>query len=761
MKIDANDPRWTAYALGELRDDKERAELESVLQESAEMSQLVEEIRQTAAMLTDEMKNESPVVLTQAQRSRVESQANRGKSWFIASPVWAMAGATAVLVLIVSVSIYQVRQRKAISPQYEPLIAAVQNAPAPAPEPAKPESIDKSAATAHRQIVADLAKLKAGIAPAANQAPAAIQVPPEKSGALLPAYEAELGRASATPATLPAPPTDESPVIGVSNMVGSIPGGVAQGFAGGVPGGVAAGKVKYELMASPPPGPVRRGAETEAAPAHWPRRRWPSPPIPFPIPSPGGNFNTEAYDYVADNPFLEAAQNPLSTFSIDVDTASYSNMRRFLDGGSLPPKDAIRIEELINYFDYSYKGPANGKPFAAHFELAEAPWKADHKLLRIGLKAQEIEPAKRPPTSLVFLIDVSGSMADANKLPLVQDSMRLLVNQLTEGDRVAIVTYSSDARLALPSTSGDQKEKLRTAIDYLRAGGSTNGASGIQLAYETAQNSFLKGGTNRVILATDGDFNVGITNRGDLSRLIEEKAKSGIYLSALGFGMGNYKDATLEMLAKNGHGNYAYIDTLEEAKKVLVQQINATLVSVAKDVKIQIEFNPKRVSSYRLIGYEDRVMPKEDFNDDTKDAGVIGAGHAVTALYEIVPAGKPAPSPAVDPLKYQKQGQSTAAAASDEMATVKIRYKEPEKDSSQLLEFGVKDPAGKFSEASQDFKFAAAVAAFGMVLRDSPHKGNANMDRVLDWAKEGKGADGNGYRQEFIRLIHRAYSIAK
>jgi Ca-activated chloride channel family protein len=350
-------------------------------------------------------------------------------------------------------------------------------------------------------------------------------------------------------------------------------------------------------------------------------------------------------------------------------------------------------------------------------------------------------------------------MTTYNKLPLVKESMRLLVDRLTESDRVAIVVYASDTRLALPSTSGDQKERLRWAIDQLHAGGSTNGASGIQLAYDTALKNFIKGGVNRVILATDGDFNVGITNRGDLTRLIEREAESGIYLTALGFGMGNYKDATLEMLASKGHGNYAYIDTLDEAKKVLVEQISATLVPIAKDVKIQVEFNPRRVGAYRLIGYEDRIMPKEDFNDDTKEAGVIGAGHEVTALYELVPAGASGEKPGVDPLKYQKPPQPSSSANSDELLTVKIRSKDPEKDTSVLSEFTVKDSEKKFSEASEDLKFAAAVAAFGMVLRDSPYKGSANMERALEWAKEGMGADNSGYRREFIRLIHRAISI--
>ena len=478
-------------------------------------------------------------------------------------------------------------------------------------------------------------------------------------------------------------------------------------------------------------------------------------------PRPTDNFNTEGYDRVVDNPFMEVTQNPLSTFSIDVDTASYSNVRRFLDDGSLPPKDAVRIEELINYFDYDYKGPGHEGPFAAHFEMTEAPWNAEHRLLRIGLKAKEIKGPERPVTNLVFLVDVSGSMSDANKLPLVQDALRLLTDQLTESDHVAIVTYAGSTRVALPSTSGDQKWKIYREIDRLRSGGSTAGASGIQLAYDIARRNFKEGGANRVILATDGDFNVGITNHGDLARLIEEKADSGVFLSALGFGMGNYKDDTLELLANKGRGNYAYIDTISEARKVLVEQINATLIGVAKDVKIQVEFNPGQVGAYRLIGYEDKIMPKEDFNNDTKKASVIGAGHAVTAIYEIVPAGAPIPSPGVDPLKYQKPAETKRSVSSDEVATVKIRYKDPEGEESRLMEFAVRDSDKSFNKASRDFKFAASVAAFGMVLRDSPYKGDATLDHALVWANEGKGADPHGYRGEYIRLLHRAMSIKK
>ncbi|MEJ2246606.1 MAG: VWA domain-containing protein, partial [Acidobacteriota bacterium] len=502
----------------------------------------------------------------------------------------------------------------------------------------------------------------------------------------------------------------------------------------------------YPAVPPPPPPPGR-----------WP----PSEEGRIYLPRPPVDFNTEGYENIVDNPFLEVTQNPLSTFSIDVDTASYANVRRFLDQGGLPPRDAVRIEELVNYFDYDYKGPGREGPFAAHFEMTDAPWNTEHRLLRIGLKAKEIKGGERPETNLIFLIDVSGSMAAPNKHLLVQDAMHMLIDRLTENDHVAIVTYAGSTRVALPSTRGNRKWSIHRAVDSLRSGGSTAGASGIQLAYETAQRNFIKGGVNRVILATDGDFNVGITNHGDLARLIEEKASSGVFLSALGFGMGNYKDDTLELLANKGRGNYAYIDTIEEARKVLVEQINATLVGVAKDVKIQVEFNPARVGAYRLIGYEDRIMAKEDFNDDTKKAGVIGAGHAVTALYEIVPAGKPIPSSGVDPLKYQKPVETTRAASSDEAGTVKIRYKEPEGEKSSLMEFAVRDSGREFEKASGDFKFAASVAAFGMVLRDSPYKGSATLEHALDWAKEGKGDDPHGYRTEYIRLLHRAMSIKK
>ena len=730
MKIDINDPRWTAYALGEITDEQEKAELERILEQSPEMRQLVEEIRQTGDLLGRELQAEPVVALTPAQRNRVRKMAHGRGMWLGLRPAWVMSGAAAAI-LLVAYTGYLRFGRLATIPQERLTVAAVNKT---LPEPAQNQQLTQLA-----QAVQHESKNLAVVAKDEKKQGTAAQVAGPSNEVQVVAGIPVLPALSASNASVP--------LINESQRF-SFPGS-AGAIGSGVPGGVIASMVtSYARAAAPPP----------------PRMAPPRPPNGangelLPIQRKPTEFNTEDYDHVGDNPFLDVLQNPLSTFSIDVDTASYSNLRRFLSSGALPPKDSVRIEELVNYFEYDYKGPQDHKPFAVNFEMTEAPWKPEHRLLRIGLKARDIEPGKRPAGNLVFLLDVSGSMADDNKLPLVQRSMGLLVDKLTESDRVAIVVYASDTAVLLPSTSGDQKETIRQAIDKLQAGGSTSGASGIQLAYKTAQENFIKGGINRIILATDGDFNVGITNRGDLTRLIEEKAKSGIFLSALGFGMGNYKDTTLELLADKGHGNYAYIDTLNEARKVLVDQINSTLVAIAKDVKIQVEFNPRRVGSYRLIGYENRLMAKEDFNDDTKDAGVIGAGHAVTALYELVPAGVSSTKSGVDPLKYQKPPQPSSPADSNELVTVKIRSKEPEKDKSVLSEFAVKESSRKFSEASADFKFAAAVAAYGMVLRESPHKGSANLESALQWAKEGKGEDRNGYRQEFIRLVHRTISL--
>jgi secreted protein with Ig-like and vWFA domain len=475
--------------------------------------------------------------------------------------------------------------------------------------------------------------------------------------------------------------------------------------------------------------------------------------------------DTESYEAPPENPFQSTAAEPLSTFSIDVDTASYANVRRFLNQGQRPPKAAVRLEELINYFSYDYAQPVDGQPFSVTVDLAECPWNPVHRLARIGLKGREVAPEIRPASNLVFLVDVSGSMQEPNKLPLVKQSLSLLVEKLGENDRVAMVTYAGSSGLALDSTTGDKKQTILPAIDRLEAGGSTHGSAGIQQAYEVAVAHFIKGGVNRVILLTDGDFNVGLTDREALNKLIVEKASSGVFLSVLGYGMGNLKDATMEMLADKGNGNYAYIDSLGEARKVLSEQINSTLVTIARDVKVQIEFNPAVVRSYRLVGYENRILAKEDFNDDKKDAGEIGAGHSVTALYELVPVGAPPETPPVDPLKYQPKPLDAPAPAPDsplsrESMTVKLRYKAPDGDQSQLIEVPVVDEGERLGERRVDFKFAAGVAAFGMLLKDSNYKGSATWELVRQLALEGKGADPLGYRGEFIQLVDRARGVA-
>jgi len=475
--------------------------------------------------------------------------------------------------------------------------------------------------------------------------------------------------------------------------------------------------------------------------------------------TPSHEFNTEAYDRIDDNPFRRVADDPLSTFSIDVDTASYANVRRFLNGGSLPPRDAVRIEELINYFRFDYPRATGDTPFSVHTEIAACPWNQKHRLALIGLQATPLDMESLPARNLVFLLDVSGSMMPADKLPLIRTAMRMLVDTLNERDRIAIVVYAGASGLVLPSTSGAEKDKIHQAIASLEAGGSTNGAAGITLAYKVAQDQFVKGGINRVILATDGDFNVGITNQGDLTRLIEEKRASGIFLSVLGVGTGNVKDSTMEKLADRGNGNYAYLDSLHEARKVLVKEAGATLVTVAKDVKIQVEFNPANVAAYRLIGYENRVLRNQDFNDDKKDAGEIGAGHTVTALYEIVPPGAEIDLPKVDALKYQRPAPTTPSTAGrDELMTVKLRYKAPDGDDSRLITVPVKN---RTAELSENVGFAAAVAEFGMLLRQSEYRGSATPADAAALARRFRGADPDGYRAEFVRLVELAATLPR
>lgn len=467
----------------------------------------------------------------------------------------------------------------------------------------------------------------------------------------------------------------------------------------------------------------------------------------------------ERYAEINENPFLETSRAPLSTFSIDVDTASYANVRRFLNDNQKPPIDAVRIEELVNYFDYDYPQPVGGVPFSVVTEAANCPWNAKHKLALIGLQGKQVSLDNLPPSNLVFLVDVSGSMNDQAKLPLLKQGFKTLVNQLSPQDRVAIVVYAGASGLALPSTSVERKSEIFTALDNLEAGGSTNGGQGIQLAYRIAQDNFIQGGNNRVILATDGDFNVGLTGDDELVRLIENKRQSGVFLSVLGFGTGNYNDSMMEKLSNKGNGNYAYIDSMEEARKALGQQVAGTLYTIAKDVKIQVEFNPVQVAGYRLIGYENRLLADKDFNDDRKDAGEIGAGISVTALYEIVPAGQKIENPGVDELKYSTP-TATARTNGNELLTVKLRYKKPDETTSRLLSIGLANNQNQFEQSSENLRFAASVAGFGLLLRDSRYKGNASWNNVLNMAQNARGNDLKGYRGEFVELIEKARRVS-
>ncbi|MEO6405174.1 MAG: von Willebrand factor type A domain-containing protein [Ferruginibacter sp.] len=474
------------------------------------------------------------------------------------------------------------------------------------------------------------------------------------------------------------------------------------------------------------------------------------------------NFNTEGYDHITENNFLKATDNPLSTFSIDVDAASYSNVRRILNSGQLPQAGAVRIEEMVNYFHYDYQQPGKDEPFSFTTEISDCPWNSNHRLALIGMQGKKIPVENLPASNLVFLIDVSGSMNDENKLPLVKSSLKLLTEQLREQDRVSIVVYAGAAGLVLPPTSGANKIKITDALDELSAGGSTAGGAGIMLAYKTANEQFMKEGNNRVILCTDGDFNVGMSSDDAMETLIEKERNSGVFLTVLGYGMGNYKDSKMQKLADKGNGNHAYIDGINEAKKVLVNEFGGTLFTIAKDVKLQVEFNPAKVQGYRLIGYENRMLQKEDFNDDKKDAGELGSGHTVTALYEIIPAGvKSSFLKDTDTLRYQEQTALSATSFGNEMMMIKFRFKTPEGSRSRLTQYPVADHHISLANTSDNFRFAAAVAELGLLLRASEFKSTANYEQLLSIAENAKGKDAEGYRAEFIQLAEKARSLSK
>jgi Ca-activated chloride channel family protein len=473
------------------------------------------------------------------------------------------------------------------------------------------------------------------------------------------------------------------------------------------------------------------------------------------------NPSIEEYKKVAENDFMNVQASPLSTMSIDVDRASYANVRRYIQSGQLPPADAVRVEEMINYFNYNYPAPTNDDPIAITTMLTDCPWKKEHKLLKIGMQAKKISYDKLPASNLVFLIDVSGSMYSQDKLPLLISSMKLLVNNLRNEDRVSIVTYAGNAGVVLPSTPGSKKEKIIAALEKLQAGGSTAGAEGILTAYKVAQENFIRGGNNRIILSTDGDFNVGVSSDNELEELITKEREKGIFLSCLGFGTGNFKDAKMEMLADKGNGNYSYIDNIEEGKKTLVNEFGGTLFTIAKDVKAQIEFNPKKVQSYRLVGYENRMLNAEDFKDDKKDAGELGAGHTVTFIYEVIPVGiRDKNVRPVNDLKYRTIDEVERYEFEDEfhqeLATVKFRYKKPEGTRSTEMVHTIKDKTLAIENANEDTRFAYSVALFGMILKNSKFKGEGTIEDVLALAKNSKGEDEDGYRAEFVKLVKDA-----
>ncbi|MBN1610559.1 MAG: von Willebrand factor type A domain-containing protein [Polyangiaceae bacterium] len=670
MTIALNDPRLTAYALGEMN-DSDRLAFEALLTDDPAAKEEIESIRQTAALLANELGQGAPSALSPTQRSRIEQAAQpsvaapRPKRRWRAVLVYGggslAAAAGAALILNTS-----------LRSGLEPAMPVEAYSKASAPTALMEESNAREAARLH-------------LRPSAAAAPAELVARLSKERAR--GTDAESGS-----------------------------------------------------------GTRARGEEGAVDPLGQPILRGPV------------EHDTEAYDQITDNPFVRVAEDPRSTFSIDVDTASYSIVRRFLNEGRLPPAGAVRIEEMINYFHYSYPEPATEVPFSLNTEVSEAPWATGHRLVRIGLKGKHVAAATRPRANLVFLVDVSGSMQSPDKLPLLKQGLQMLVRQLDRGDRVSLAVYAGSSGLVLSPTAGDHKDVILDALGRLQAGGSTNGGEGIRLAYAQARSSFIQGGTNRVILATDGDFNVGTTSQSELLDLIQKEAKSGVFLSVLGFGTGNYKDSTLEKLADKGNGNYAYIDSGAEARKVLVEQASGTLITIAKDVKIQLEFNPSRVQAFRLIGYENRVLAHQDFTDDKKDAGEIGADHTVTALYELVPPGQALPDEG-SMLRYQKRGEPTAAAQSNELLTIKLRYKQPEGSTSREIEVRVADQRRNFGEASGDHQFAASVASFGMLLRNSQYKGSATYASVLETL--GRNVANDPYRRELVTLVQKASGLGR
>ncbi len=731
--FDANDPNWTAFALGELA-AAEAAEYEQVLASDEDAQAFVGEIRAMAALLETQLEAEPMPELTAEHRAAIESAPEK-KSAKVIPFRWIVAGGSAfaaAAILMIAVGL-PLMTHKADPAAKDPTMSAAR----PSEESqGEPEETPDWAQQASADEQPDDDGIVDQEAPAVPMAAAIEEQKPadansnrleRRDGAvttLLPkrAQKGAKGRDSSGRNTVD--------LRGMKRADGDDKNG-RFGFRQD-PWGVESPGKQQGLIGNA----GKMGWSGEEAPAAG-----------------------EDYAPIEENNWKVAQTEPLSTFSVDVDTASYANVRRMLMAGQRPPADAVRIEELINYFDYDYPQPTADDPFAVATEVAPSPWNAGRKLVRVGLQGKDIDRGQRPASNLVFLIDVSGSMSADSKLGLLKRGLGLLVENLGSKDRVAIVVYAGASGMVLPSTPGNRTGDIMGALERLQAGGSTNGGAGIELAYDVARRNFIRGGTNRVILCTDGDFNVGVTNRQGLVQLATQKAKSGVFLTVLGLGMGNYKDATLEQIANKANGAYFYLDNDREARKVLVDELSGTLVTIAKDVKIQVEFNPARVAQYRLVGYENRKLAHRDFNDDKKDAGEIGAGHTVTALYEIVPVG--AVGAGVDPLRYQRPpNELTPEAGGAELLTLKLRYKRPDGDRSKLLVFRVEDNDKTLDEASDELKFAAAVAGFGMLLRRSPHAGDLDWGTVLEWADVGRrNRDPQLLRKEFVQLVRRAQAL--
>jgi secreted protein with Ig-like and vWFA domain len=807
MKLSPDSPELTAYALGELN-PAERAAVEAALADSAELRAELDELQRTIGSLDAEFAAEPAVALSAAQRAAIVGQAavtpaaepvgaevtrltsrsteieptrdseSRAPRWIARllawrqQLIWAAAGACA---LALTFSFWP-RQRDAVEQfnelryQTPPPTAAPPPVVAETPKPKVvelPQTTKTTRSERLESVVVATAPTPTRKREVSAAAPSAVPLVPGTAG---PAPQMNMDPALArryggVPASSAAP-TVQPPAAGPQPMLGQRYGLASAPAQSPTAGRDLSARAKPLVMersvVAASPGYVSGTVSSDAvAPEGWSDSSSRYRAIAPYYPQPSG----EGYDAFADNDFKAVASAPLSTFSLDVDTASYANARRFLREGSLPPRDAVRLEELINYFRYDYPQPQGEHPFLASIEVAESPWKEGHKLVRLGLQARAVDRRERPAANLVFLVDVSGSMAPENKLPLVKRSLRLLLDRLTERDRVALVTYAAGSQVVAESTpvNAAGKAKLVGKIEALRAGSGTHGSAGIQSAYALAAKHFNAEQVNRVILCSDGDFNVGITDRGQLLDFITERAKTGVFLSVLGYGLGNYQDITMELLADKGNGNYAYVDSFTEARKVLGEQLEGTLVTVAKDVKVQVEFNPVRVKSYRLLGYENRALRDRDFNDDTKDAGEVGAGHQITVLYELEPAGPNLSG--VDALRYQAKPEEAElkkrlkSGHGDELLNLKLRYKLPAGETSLLVETPVKDGDREFAQASADFKFAAAVAGYGMLLRQSPHRGELTWEKISRLAEQGLGEDKEGYRAEFVDLVRRAQQL--